>query len=61
MEKHFKPRTFDWHPLKAKAIELGLLPQRATDPNFGEVNTYPAEAWREVYRLDIPHGVGEAA
>lgn len=56
MEKHFKPRRFDWRPLKAKAIECGRPPQKAIDANFGEVNTYPAEVWREVYGLEIPHG-----
>lgn len=59
MEKHFKPRTFDWRPLKAKALELGMPPRKAMDPNFGEVNTYPADAWQAVYGLEIPHGAAQ--
>jgi len=54
MEKAYKGREFDWRLLKAKAIELGLTPVKINDANYGEVNTYHADVWREVYGLEIP-------
>ena len=27
--------------------------KKVFDPNFGTVNTYPAEAWQEVYGIDL--------
>jgi hypothetical protein len=43
---HFKPLR-DY--CKAKEIETSY----ATDPLYGEVRTYPAEAWQEVYGVSL--------
>lgn len=45
--------SFQFKPLKdyckAKELELGY----ATDPLYGEVRTYPAEAWLDVYGIHL--------
>lgn len=56
MEKHYTGRTFNWRLLKEKALALGFVPIKAPDANYGEVNTYHADVWREVYGLEIPKG-----
>jgi hypothetical protein len=44
---------FQFKPLKdfckAKELDIGY----ATDPLYGEVRTYPAEAWQEVYGVSL--------
>lgn len=30
-----------------------ILDKKAHDENYGEVNFYPAEAWKEVYKIEI--------
>lgn len=45
---HFKPLK-DY--CKAKELEIGY----ATDPLYGEVRTYPAAAWLDVYGVDLNH------
>ena len=42
-------RKYDWRKLKEYCISSGLGWNKASDSNYGEVNSYPAEAWKNVY------------
>lgn len=46
-------RKYDWKDLKKYCITVGLEIKKAQDANYGEVNSYPAEAWKEVYKIEI--------
>lgn len=55
MEKHYK-RDFPWRPLKKASEALGAPINQITDINYGLVNAYHADVWREVYGVEIPSG-----
>lgn len=53
--------SYAWHPLKAYCSKNGLPQVKAHDERWGKVNTYPAQAWLEVYGVDIVALFGEVA
>ena len=60
MEAYYE-QSFNWRLLKSTAVEMNLPPMPVFDANYGKVNAYHADVWREVYALAIPHSEGEAA
>ena len=44
-----------WRPLKKWCIENDRQIRGIFDANYGEVKTYPAEAWKAVYGLDLAY------
>lgn len=46
-------KKYDWKDLKKYCITVGLEIKKAQDANYGEVNSYPAQAWKEVYKIEI--------
>lgn len=61
MEMLFHGQQFNWRLLKRTAIEMGIPPKDVFDANYGKVNAYHADVWREAYALDIPSGPGDVA
>lgn len=49
-------RKYDWQALKNYCERAGLGWNKAFDSNYGRVNSYPAEAWKNVYGVDIERG-----
>lgn len=43
----------DWRPLRKFCQEKGLPAEKVTDPRYGEVKAWPADAWRSVYGIDL--------
>lgn len=43
----------DWRPLREFCKSKGLPVERVTDPRYGEVKAWPAEAWRAVHGIDL--------
>ena len=55
-------KTYQWRALKNYCTGAGLLTGKSFNPGLQmEVNTYPAEAWLEVYGIDLVKQFGEAA
>lgn len=52
---------YAWHPLKAYCLTNGLPILRVHSEAYGEVNSYPASAWLEVYGVDLGQLWGVAA
>lgn len=52
---------YAWHPLKAYCLTNGLPILRVHSEAYGEVNSYPAAAWLEVYGVDLGQLWGVAA
>jgi prophage antirepressor-like protein len=46
-------RKFDWHKLRNYCTSHELEMKKVFDSNYGKINSYPAEAWANVYSLDI--------
>lgn len=46
-------KKYNWKDLKNYCITVGLEIKKAQDSNYGEVNSYPARAWKEVYKIEI--------
>jgi prophage antirepressor-like protein len=46
---HWRWQDLDWRRLKAVSEELGYLPEKVSDKNYGKVNAYHIEVWRRVY------------
>ena len=46
-------RKYDWQALKKYCERAGLGWNKAFDANYGSVNSYPAEAWKNVYGVTI--------
>ena len=44
---------FDWRSLRNYCNSQELEMRRAFDANYGSVRTYPAQAWMEVYEIDL--------
>lgn len=48
-----------WLPLRKWCTAHGVEPQSVTDPLYGTVKTWPADAWGEVYGVDLQELFGE--
>ena len=46
-------RKFDWRMLRNYCTSHELEMPKIFDANYGSVNSYPAEAWKNVYGLDL--------
>ena len=46
-------RKYNWQNLKKYCESAGLCWNKAFDSNYGSVNSYPAEAWKNVYGVEI--------
>jgi hypothetical protein len=46
-------RKFSWHKLRNYCTSHELETRKIFDANYTEINSYPAEAWKNVYGLDI--------
>lgn len=53
MEMLYHGQRFNWRLLKATATEMQIPPIDVFDQNYGKVNAYHADVWREVYALSI--------
>lgn len=42
-----------WRPVKKWCDEHGVAPKSVTDPRYGEVKAWPADAWGTVYGIDL--------
>lgn len=43
----------DWRPLRDFCKAKGLEAEKVSDARYGEVKAWPAEAWSEVYGIDL--------
>ena len=43
----------DWRPLRQFCQANGLSAEKVTDPRYGEVKAWPAEAWQSVHGVDL--------
>ena len=46
-------KTYIWQPLNKWCKAHGVKPQKVHDDRYGKVNTYPAQAWNDVYKVDL--------
>lgn len=46
-------RKYNWRNLKKYCQDAGLGWNKAFDVNYGSVNSYPIEAWKNVYGIEI--------
>ena len=46
-------RKYNWRNLKKYCQDAGLGWNKAFDANYGSVNSYPIEAWKNVYGIEI--------
>ena len=46
-------RKYNWKNLKKYCQDAGLGWNKAFDSNYGSVNSYPIEAWKNVYGIEI--------
>ena len=46
-------KTYKWQPLNKWCKAHGVNPKKVIDGRYGEVNTYPAQAWMDVYKVDL--------
>lgn len=46
-------KTYTWQPLNKWCKAHGVKPQKVHDDRYGKVNTYPAQAWKDVYNVDL--------
>ena len=46
-------RKYNWQNLKKYCESAGLCWNKVFDSNYGSVNSYPAEAWKNVYGVEI--------
>lgn len=53
MEMAYHGQKFDWRLLKAASTDLGFKTKPVFDANYGTVNAYHADAWREAYAVEI--------
>ena len=54
-------RKYSWQNLKKYCQSAGLGWNKAFDANYGSVNSYPSEAWKNVYGVDLQGGEIEDA
>lgn len=46
-------KSYTWQPLNKWCKSHGVKPSKVHDDRYGKVNTYPAQAWKDVYRVDL--------
>jgi hypothetical protein len=46
-------KKFDWHRLRNYCTSHELEMKKIFDSNYGEVNSYPAQAWEDVYGVSL--------
>lgn len=46
-------KTYTWQPLNKWCKAHGVKPQKVHDERYGKVNTYPSQAWIDVYSVDL--------
>jgi len=46
-------KSYTWPPLNKWCKSHGVKPSKVHDDRYGKVNTYPAQAWMEVYRVNL--------
>ncbi|CDB23956.1 uncharacterized protein BN706_00219 [Clostridium sp. CAG:557] len=51
--KPLRKSKFDWKPLRNYCTSHELEMPKIFDANYGSVRTYPAEAWLEIYGVDL--------
>lgn len=54
MARIYKGREFNWRELKEASLHIGVEPVDVFDANYGTVKAYHADAWKDVYGLEIP-------
>jgi hypothetical protein len=47
-----KEKEYNWRELKKLSFAKGILPKRERDGNYGEVNSYSIDVWKELYPND---------
>ena len=52
--------TYTWQPLNKWCKAHGVKPQKVHDERYGKVNTYPSQAWKDVYNVDLSALFGRA-
>lgn len=45
--------TYTWQPLNKWCEAHGIKPQKVHDERYGKVNTYPFQAWIDVYSVNL--------
>ena len=45
--------TYTWQPLNKWCKAHGIKPQKVHDERYGKVNTYPFQAWMDVYSVNL--------
>lgn len=46
-------KSYTWPSLNKWCKSHGVKPSKVHDERYGKVNTYPAQAWMDVYRVDL--------
>lgn len=46
-------KTYIWQPLNKWCKAHGVKPQKVHDDRYGKVNTYPSQAWNDVYGVNL--------
>ncbi|MEG0603758.1 MAG: Rha family transcriptional regulator [Acinetobacter sp.] len=46
-------REYTWQALNKWCKAHGVKPQKVHDERYGKVNTYPAQAWNDVYKVNL--------
>ena len=46
-------KTYTWQPLNKWCKAHGVKPQKVHDDRYGKVNTYPSQAWMDVYSVNL--------
>ena len=46
-------QIFTWQPLNIWCKSHGVKPQKVHDDRYGKVNTYPYQAWQDVYNVNL--------
>jgi len=46
-------KTYTWQPLNKWCKAHGVKPQKVHDERYGKVNTYPYQAWMDVYSVNL--------
>lgn len=45
--------SYTWPPLKKWCKSHGVKPSKVHDVRYGKVNAYPAQAWMDIYKVDL--------
>ena len=45
--------TYTWQPLNKWCNAHGIKPQKVHDERYGKINTYPFQAWMDVYSVNL--------